>query len=319
MASAAQEMRLDLRQLRYFVKVVEFGNLTRAGEALHIAQPAISQQMRNLERDLAVQLLQRSVHGVTPTAAGQTLYRHAIDLLRQADSTCELLRQDAEVPQGKVSVGMPSSTARVLAIPLVRTIRARYPGIALELIEAPSADLCSLLSGGRVELAVMVDGVETGGVTMQRVLTEALYLIAWPEFPMPEEPVALPDLARMPLILPSLPNTIRSRVDGALREAGLPCEILFEASSTALLFAAVMARLGVTILPWPAAYAGPGECKLKLARVNHRSFSRHLSLSWKDTQLLSNAVQKVKATILELFDELGRRPEWRVASWPTFI
>lgn len=304
---------MDLRQLRYFVKVVECGNVTRASEALHIAQPAISQQMRNLERDLGMQLLERSVQGVAPTAAGQTLYRHAIELLRQADSTRELLRQDAELPQGRVSVAMPSSTARMVAIPLARTIRDRYPGIALELVEAPSAELGSLIGSGRVELAVVVDAVETRGVAAQRLLTEALYLIAWPEFQMPREPVSITELARMPLILPSAPNTIRSRVEWALREAGLPCEILFEASSTALLFAAVMAKLGVTILPWTAAHVELDEHKLKLAKVDHRLFSRDLSLCWHDTALLSNAVQKVKATILELFDSLGKRPEWAAA------
>ncbi|MFM0076933.1 LysR substrate-binding domain-containing protein [Paraburkholderia sediminicola] len=304
---------MDLRQLRYFVKVVECGNVTRASEALHIAQPAISQQMRNLERDLGMQLLERSVQGVAPTAAGQTLYRHAIELLRQADSTRELLRQDAELPQGRVSVAMPSSTARMMAIPLARTIRDRYPGIALELLEAPSAELGSLIGRGRVDLAVVVDAVETRGVAAQRLLTEALYLIAWPEFQMPREPVSVAELARMPLILPSAPNTIRSRVEWALREAGLPCEILFEASSTALLFAAVMATLGVTILPWTAAHVELDEHKLKLAKVDHRLFSRDLSLCWRDTALLSNAVQKVKATILELFDSTGKRPEWAAA------
>ena len=305
--------RMDLRQLRYFVKVVECSNVTRASEALHIAQPAISQQMRNLERDLGMQLLERSVQGVAPTAAGQTLYRHAIELLRQADSTRELLRQDAELPQGRVSVAMPSSTARMMAIPLARTIRDRYPGIALELLEAPSAELGSLIGSGRVDLAVVVDAVETRGVAAQRLLTEALYLIAWPEFQMPREPVSIAELARMPLILPSAPNTIRSRVEWALREAGLPCEILFEASSTALLFAAVMAKLGVTILPWTAAHVELDEHKLKLAKVDHRLFSRDLSLCWHDTALLSNAVQKVKATILELFDSMGKRPEWAAA------
>ncbi|MFM0100954.1 LysR substrate-binding domain-containing protein [Paraburkholderia nemoris] len=304
---------MDLRQLRYFVKVVECGNVTRASEALHIAQPAISQQMRNLERDLGMQLLERSVQGVAPTAAGQTLYRHAIELLRQADSTRELLRQDAELPQGRVSVAMPSSTARMMAIPLARTIRDRYPGIALELLEAPSAELGSLIGSGRVDLAIVVDAVETRGVAAQRLLTEALYLIAWPEFQMPREPVSIAELARMPLILPSAPNTIRSRVEWALREAGLPCEILFEASSTALLFAAVMAKLGVTILPWTAAHVELDEHKLKLAKVDHRLFSRDLSLCWHDTALLSNAVQKVKATILELFDSMGKRPEWAAA------
>jgi LysR family nitrogen assimilation transcriptional regulator len=299
-----------LRQLRYFVKVVECGNVTHASELLHIAQPAVSQQMRNLERDLGMQLLERSVHGVAPTAAGRTLYRHATELLRQADGTRELLRQDAELPQGKVSVGMPSSTARVLAIPLARLVRDRYPGIVLELIEAPSADLGGLIGDGRVEIAVVADAVETRGVAVQRLVTEVLHLIAWPDFALPAGPVKLAQLARMPLILPSAPNSIRSRVDWALREAGLSCEVLFEASSTALLFAAVIARLGVTILPWSAAHVELDERKLKLAQVDHPLFSRDLSLCWHDTELLSNAVQKVKAIIVELFDVLGRRPEW---------
>ncbi|WP_322014710.1 LysR substrate-binding domain-containing protein [Paraburkholderia sp. J12] len=301
---------MDLRQLRYFVKVVEFGNVTRASEVLHVAQPAVSQQIRNLESELGMQLLERSTQGVAPTAAGQTLHRHALDLLRQADRTRDLLLQDAEMPQGKVSVGLPSSTSRVLAIPLARTIRDRYPGIVLELIEVPTADLAELIGSGRVDLAVVADAVQTRGVHAAPLLSEELYLIAWPEFEWPEEPVSLAALARMPMILPSAPNTIRSRVEWALREAGLSCEILFEASSTALLFAAVLARLGVTILPWTAAHVELDEHKLKLAHVDHRLFKRDLSLCWRDTALVSNSVQKVKGVMLELFERLSRRPEW---------
>lgn len=301
---------MDLRQLRYFIKVVECGNITRASEALHIAQPAISQQMRNLEQDMGMQLLDRSVHGVVPTAAGRTLYRHAVELLRQADGTQELLRQDAEFPQGKVSVGMPSSTARMLAIPLARTIRSRYPGIKLELIDAPSAELGGLITVGRVALAVNVDVAESRGVVSQRLLTETLYLVAWPEFSLPDGPVSIEALAKMPLVLPCAPNTIRSRVESAFQEAGLHCEVEFEANSTDLLFAAVKARLGVTILPWAAAHAELEQHKLKLARIDHRLFTRELSLCWHDTAVQSNAVQKVKATIFELFDGFGRQPGW---------
>lgn len=304
---------MDLRQLRYFIKVVECGNVTHASEALHIAQPAVSQQMRNLERDLGMQLLERSVHGVAPTAAGRTLYRHALELVRQADGTRELLLRDAELPQGRVSVGMPSSTARVLAMPLARAVRERYPGIMLELIEAPSADLDHLIERARIDLAIAADAVQTRGIAMQRLLTEALYLIARPEFALPAEPVPLAALARMPLILPSAPNTIRNRVDWAMREAGLSYEIAFEASSTGLLFAAVIAQLGVTVLPWSAAHVEIDERKLKIARVDHRLFVRDLSLCWHDTALLSNAVQKVKAEIVESFGNLGRRREWAAA------
>ncbi|UVM24440.1 LysR substrate-binding domain-containing protein [Pseudomonas wadenswilerensis] len=301
---------MDLRQLRYFVRVVEHGNVTRASEALHIAQPAVSQQIRSLEQDLGMQLLTRSVHGVKPTAAGQTLYRHALDLLRQADSTRELLRQDAETPQGKVSVAMPSSTSRLVAIPLARMIRDRYPGIMLELIEAPSADLPGLLSNRRVALAVVTDAVETPSLALQPLLTEELYLMVWPEFALSSNKVSIAELAQMPLVMPSAPNSIRSRVEWALREHGRPCEILFEASSTSLLFAAVMARLGVTVLPWSAAYLELREHKLKMAKVDHPQFTRELSLSWHRVDVMSNAVQKVKAAIIELTGELRQRPEW---------
>lgn len=301
---------MDLRQLRYFVKVIECGNITRASEALHIAQPAISQQMRNLELDMGMPLLERSVHGVVATAAGQTLYRHAIELLRQADGTREMLRQDADFPQGKVSVGMPSSTARMLAIPLARAIGQRYPGIKLELIDAPSAELGRLITVGRVALAVNVDVVETRGMAFQRLLTETLYLVAWPEFELAEDPVSIEALAKMPLVLPCAPNTIRNRVEFALQEAGLKCEVEFEANSTDLLFSAVKAQLGVTVLPWAAAHAELVQQRLKLARIDHRLFKRDLSLCWHDTVVESNAVQKVKATIIELFEAFGRQPGW---------
>ena len=305
---------MDLRQLRYFVKVVECANITRASEALHIAQPAISQQMRNLEQDMGMQLLERSAQGVVPTAAGQTLYRHAVDLLRQADATHELLRQDAEYPQGKVSVGMPSSTARMLAMPLARTIRSRYPGIKLELIDAPSADLAGLITVGRVALAVGVDGVPTRGVVSQRLFSETLYLVAWPEFELPQTSVSLQSLAQMPLVLPCVPNTIRSRVESAMQEAGLPFAVEFEANSTDLLFSAVRARLGVTILPWAAAHVELAQQSLKLASIDHRLFSRELSLCWPDTAVHSNAVQKVKETILELFEAFEQQQGWSAAS-----
>jgi LysR family transcriptional regulator, nitrogen assimilation regulatory protein len=247
---------------------------------------------------------------VAPTAAGKTLHRHALEILRQADRTNELLRQDAETPQGKVAVGLPSSTSRVLAIPLARTVRDRYPGIVIELIEAPTADLNGLIANGRVDLAIVADAVETRGVRAERLLSEVLYLIAWPEFKLPRGPIRLDELAGMPMILPSAPNTIRSRVEWALREQGLSCDILYEASSTALLFAAVMARLGVTILPWTAAHLELDERKLKLGHINHRLFRRELSLCWRDSALLSNAVLKVKAVILELIETLSQRPEW---------
>jgi LysR family nitrogen assimilation transcriptional regulator len=298
---------MDLRQLRYFVKVVECANMTRASEMLHVAQPAVSQQIRNLENEMGMLLLDRSSQGVTATAAGMTLHRHALQLLREADRTRELLRQDAETPHGKVSVGLPSSTSRVLAMPLARTVRERYPGIVLELMEMPSADLPGAIASGRIDVAIVSDAIEMRGIRTEYLLSEALHLIAWPEFDLPSEPISVIQLAEMPLVLPSAPNTIRTRVESTLRENGLACQVLFEASSTALLLAAVVAKLGVTILPSPAAHVELDRKKLKLARIKSRHFKRDLSLCWRDTSLLSNAVVKVKEALKELASRLNER------------
>ncbi|MBR8302336.1 LysR family transcriptional regulator [Burkholderia dolosa] len=303
---------MDLRQLRYFVKVVECANVTRASEMLHVAQPAVSQQIRNLESEMGMLLLDRSSQGVTPTAAGLTLHRHALQLLREADRTRELLRQDAETPQGKVTVGLPSSTSRVLAMPLALAVRARYPGIVLELMEVPSAELPEAISSGRIDVAIVADAVQARGIKTEYLLSEALYLFAWQEFDLRREPIRVTDLSRMPLVLPSAPNSIRTRVELALRERGLACHVVLEASSAALLFSAVAAKIGVTVLPWSAAHAELDRNTLKLVRINNRHFKRDLSLCWRDTPLLSNAVVKVKATMMEMASLLSERTKGEV-------
>src|SRR6516225_1714016 len=103
---------MDVKQLRYFIRIVESGNVTRAAEALHIAQPALSQQLNHLESELATRLLNRSALGVTATRSGELLYRHAKEILRQVDNTRAALRQESDRPSGRVSVAMPSSIVR---------------------------------------------------------------------------------------------------------------------------------------------------------------------------------------------------------------
>lgn len=291
---------MDLRQLRYFVKVVELGNVTRASEGLHIAQPAVSQQIRNLEQEMGMQLLERSSHGVTATAAGKTLYRHAQALLREADRTRELLKLDADVPQGKVSVGLPSSSSRMLAIPLAQRVVERYPGISLELIEIPTADMPGMIESGRIDLAIAADAVESPGVSKVHLFSEDLHMVMWPECEWPFDAISLSELARFPMILPGFPNSIRTRVERALSQQGLPFNILFEASSITLLFAAVQAKLGVTVLPWNTTYSELEGRKLRFSRIEYPHFSREISLCWHSTRLASNACAKIKEDILEL-------------------
>ena len=128
---------MNLRRLKYFVKIVDIGSLTQAAEVLYIAQPALSQQLATLEGEVRQQLLVRTKRGVTPTEAGKVLYRHAQIILRQ----CEQARVDMDAAgcglSGQVSVGLaPGTAASALALPLLRAVRARHPGVLLYLIHS---------------------------------------------------------------------------------------------------------------------------------------------------------------------------------------
>ena len=118
---------MNLRRLKYFVKIVDIGSLTQAADVLHIAQPALSQQLATLEGEVRQQLLVRTKRGVTPTEAGKVLYRHAQLILRQ----CEQARVDMEAAgaglSGAVSVGLAPGTAAAGAGAAAAAHRARPP------------------------------------------------------------------------------------------------------------------------------------------------------------------------------------------------
>src|SRR5712692_7737144 len=105
---------LDLRQLRYFVAIVDAGSVSRAALVLHIAQPAMSQQLAHLEREIGTKLLRRSVRGVAPTDAGKAVYRHAQTLLKLAAETANVARGAGAGASGRVRIGLPSSIAMIL-------------------------------------------------------------------------------------------------------------------------------------------------------------------------------------------------------------
>src|SRR5271154_820602 len=102
---------MQLRHLRYFVKIVEAGSFSRAAATIHVAQPALSQQMAELEERLGVILLHRSARGVRPTAAGDVLYREACSILRQMEKLPGIVRSTSGEAVGAVSLGMSSTLA----------------------------------------------------------------------------------------------------------------------------------------------------------------------------------------------------------------
>src|SRR5439155_17375549 len=150
---------MNLRRLKYFVKIVDIGSLTQAADVLHIAQPALSQQLATLEGEVRQQLLHRTKRGVTPTEAGKVLYRHAQLILRQCDQAQVDMQAASRGLSGSVSLGLaPGTMAATLALPLLRILRARHPGVVPYLNENYGTTLSELIMSGRMDLAVLYGG-----------------------------------------------------------------------------------------------------------------------------------------------------------------
>jgi len=297
---------MNLRRLKYFVKIVDIGSLTQAAEILHIAQPALSQQIATLEGEFHQQLLLRTKRGVTPTEAGRVLYRHAQVMLKQFELAQADVRNSGRALSGQVSVGLaPGTAASVMALPLLKMVRARHPDVVLYLNENLGTTLCEQVGNGRMDMAVLYGGRSlVPGLTFEPLLTEELVLVAPADFPCDPQRVALADLRDIELLLPRAHNYLRQYVNEAFASLQMVPRVVAEIESAATLSAAVASGVGATVLPASAARAVAESIQARVRRIDSPTIEVPLALCSSDRLPLSEPAQAVRAIILELVDGL---------------
>lgn len=247
---------VDIRRLYAFAKIVDIGSITRASSILHIAQPALSQQIAMLETHFGKPLLVRSKRGVVPTEAGKILYRHCQIILKQMDQAELEVTASDESLSGFVSVGLaPLSMGSLVATPLVQAIRAQHPGIVLHINENVGGVISELIMAGKMDLALIYDPGGIPGVIFEPVKTEELHFVTCVPVDTSEPEIALADVVQEPLILPSRIHTVRQAIDTALSRARLKATVVAETESISVIAGAMAEGLGSTILPRSAARA----------------------------------------------------------------
>lgn len=300
---------MDFKQLKYFARIAELGNMTRASEALRIAQPALSQQIANLEAEFDTRLFDRSSQGVRLTSAGEMLYRHAKSLLKQFEDARLAVSQEGDHPGGHVTIGIPGSTGKILVVPLLRHL-AQYERILLEIVERPSAELVDLVATGKIDIAVAVDSQQRRGTQISPMLSEELYVVFPAGARASDKPIKLKELAARPLILPSAPSTIRQRIDAAFLTAHLGFRLVSEVSATDMLVRLVVAGLGWTVLPWAAVAEYVERGDVEIAPISGRKEYRELALCVSDTLPLSRAAEVVRDTVVQVLGQLLGDGTW---------
>lgn len=249
---------MEIRQLRYFVRIVELGSMSRAALDLDLVQSALSQQISRLEGELSTRLLQRSSKGVVPTEAGLAFFREAQLTLRHAEQAVRAAQQSRL--SGTVSVGLASTTAAVLGVPLMRAMRERYADVRLHLVESMSGHLTSMLNSRQLDLAVLFDTGVARRWSVMPLLEEKLYLMSarpavaadMADTAKTSAPTRMAKLKGVPLILPTEAHGLRSTLDAAFARADIKPQLVAEIDSLTMLMDAVCAGLGSTVQPWAA-------------------------------------------------------------------
>ena len=301
---------MNFRRLKYFVKIVDVGSLTQAAEVLHIAQPALSQQLATLEGELKQQLLIRTKRGVQPTEAGNILYAHAQTILRQCEQAQSAVNSAGQAMSGQVSLGLASgSTAAQLALPLLQTLRDQQPGILLSLHENSGAALAGQVANQTLDMAMVYGAKMPAGLHTVALMREDLYLVATRAVPHPGNSVELLDVARLNLFLPREGDAVRNQLEEAMALRKLAVNVVGEIESSGALSAAIAGGLGATVLPESVARAMIGPAKAWMARINAPTMSVPLSLCMSGQQSLSAPALLVKDLLLSIAG--GRSQEKR--------
>jgi LysR family transcriptional regulator, nitrogen assimilation regulatory protein len=244
---------MDLRQLQYLVRIVESGSFSRAAHALNIAQPSLSQRIKDLEGELGVELLHRSSSGVRPTEAGLIVMDRAKSILKQVEHLRLEVTGAANTPQGPVAVGLPTSMAIHLTVPLVQAVMDQFPGVQLHVTEGMSGHIQEWVLTGRIDVAILYSFDDVPGLQQTELLTEDLYLIGAADGQADQTtPLRLADVARLPLVLPGRDHGLRRNIERIAGQAGIVLNVPVEVDSLVHTKRLVLDGSLCTILP-PAA------------------------------------------------------------------
>jgi DNA-binding transcriptional LysR family regulator len=271
---------MDLRQLSYFVAVAEEGQFTRAAARVSVAQPAVSAQIRRLERELGEPLFHRDKRLVRPTAAGAALLPHARAALAAAERGRDTIASLRGMLRGRLRVGIAGPVDHRLAEALGDFHRA-HPAVEITVTHEQNAPLLEALANGDFDAAVVGIGAQPlpPQVRAHVVATEPLVLAVRHGDPLSRRrSVTLAQLRERPMITLVRGSGLRTVLESACREAGIVPRIAAEAGDLSSLVELAAEGLGVAVLPSSAAE----RADVAVVKVSRPSMRRRTALAWNE-------------------------------------
>ncbi len=302
---------MNLRQLKYFTKVVEAGNMTRAAEQLNVAQPALGMQIRQLEEDLGVALIVRHSRGVEATKAGALLHTQALAILKLVDDTRSLVASSEEDAPEMMRFGLTPSLMQIVGSEIAIQVREGVPQVSLSLVEHMSHLLHEALAEDKIDAALAYDVPDAPDVTRVAVYQEDLVLVTLPGAEA-GTPITLADALDERLALPEIGDSIRNHMTRAAREIGVELNIAYEVRSIAAIKDLVARGAAAGILPYGTVLDETRSGKLDARPIIGPSIRRTLFLAFSRKRgpfrcelALTGVIRKSLVRLAEAIGPLG--------------
>lgn len=308
---------MDVAQLRTLIHVAELGSLSKAADRLHIAQPALSRQIRLLEEELGVRLFDRHGRGMIVTERGQDVLRHALRVMAELEEIRAVVSDGNAPLRGHVSIGMPPTASDVLSEPLVSAFRDAHPEATLRVVSAYTGHLLDWMHRGEIDAAILYDPRSARTLRIRPLLDEPLFLIGPPGFGLSiDRPVEFATLENQRLLLPSPGHGLRMLVDRYARECGIGLDIKVEADSYSALKSLVGHGYGVTVLPLAPIHEELKTGGLRAAPLVNPTPVRRLVMSYPTdrpvarlARFAGQAIASIIAGMVERGDLVGTIPD----------
>lgn len=310
---------MNFKQLSYFVAIADHRSFLKASQALHISQPTVSAQIKLLEEELQVELLERRFDGTVLTPEGRDFLVHARTVLNALVEARASMRVHQSEEVGRVSVGIPGSITGLLTVPLIEFVVRELPSVQLRVVSGLSGHISRWLLEGSIDFGLVYGSGQMPGLDLEPLLEENLFLVARDAASLQgllngKRECEARKLTGLPVVLPGREHGLRTVIEDAVGRAGVSLHVVAEVDAPEQLKEMVRRTGCYTIASVAAIRHDPHETDFAIAPIVKPTIVRVVSLAHTTGRPLSRAARRVEHQVKALIADELARGWWKTAT-----